>query len=121
MSELEQTNTLLPAVSFATEGPKITYAQHKIIEFIKEKIQAKEPITRYDILILYCETYTQNKDRTIRLYCWYKNEFGWHNKVPFIHAITTYEIKNKAIGWFKTNLGSAIVKGKLMVIPIIEI
>lgn len=121
MTELEQTNSVLPSVSFNTDGPKLTGGQTRILIFLKERLQNKKPVTRECILRLYIDCKFVVKDGTIGMRGFYRNKYDWHNKFPIELALQRYDIKSGGLQWFKNNLGACIIKGKLIAIPVIEI
>lgn len=92
------------------------FSGHYLLKLLKDKMEAGQPITRDDISETYIKTCSKD-GVTIRIR--YNLHFG---KTNAIQADKSHPIvKQRALAWFKLNLGAAIIKGKLLVIPIIEI
>jgi hypothetical protein len=111
------------AVSFSNDRNR-DIIQHKIIiRLLNNSIKEQRQITIIDIVNAYVEW----RFYGIEVMHGFKkvyNELGWK-----FEPITTtpedfrneWNINTKAKGWFKNNLGGAIIKGKILAIPIIEI
>ncbi len=122
-NQIVKKSNLTPA-SFNVGKDTLTPAQTALLKLMQEKIEAKIPIDSEDIVNIYIkeikkkETYRQYK------YLYFDNKYG------SIYSQTEYEIRTyrddwdiKVISrqWFKLNIGSVIIKGRLLVVPIIEI
>jgi hypothetical protein len=107
----------ITAASFERKLNKITDGQKRILNLLNENIKSGEPITMNQIIDIYFQTVSDNGD-TIRI----RYNLGWEQKTYCKYADKNDpEIRIKAINWFKNNLGSCIIKGRLLAIPIIEI
>lgn len=103
-------NTGIQPSSFDATDRKLTTGQKMLIELLSQKIKDKQPIKQRDIVDLYFKIFS--KDGVwITVYFYFKHDVDKNN----------YYAKAKALSWFKSNLGSCIIKGKLLAIPIIEI
>ncbi len=105
---------------------KMNSAQTALINFIKDKADKGEVITKDDLLDFYVREVKGSE---------YYKAYGTkpHPNPQYTHQITDYDnytlklwrlewnIKSQAIQWFKNNLGGCILKGKLLAIPVIEI
>lgn len=110
----------IQTVSFDTGANKSTLSVRLVLELIKDSLENKKPITIEDIRMAYAryamtvkrcgtgEYYSREKGK----YVFCKTIDEWYSR---------YAYKEKAINWFRGNLGSAILKGKLMVIPVIDL
>ncbi len=94
-----------------------------IVELIKKCINENRVLLKEDIINSYVEW--QDTGRTYRKFmtCAYDKSTGKYGRIILtkdeFHNHWTTETKAKQ--WFRSNLGSAIIQGKLLVIPIIEI
>lgn len=113
-------------MSLSLHEDNLTSAQKALLKLLQTKLTKKEVITKEDILTLYLlevkgsETYRKYGTKP-------------HPNPEYTHRITDYDnytthkwrevygIQNTAVNWFKNNLGSCIIKGKLLVIPVIEL
>jgi hypothetical protein len=141
MSTLVKENTT-EIVSFEQYKPKITDANKIILKFLKESYENKKIINKEDIFDLYCLwKFGKGKMTNKKKYtCGYYDQLYYHDTVTGekrfkrIHGriygkdfmskedyINQYGNKPKMILWFKNNLGAVILKGKLVVLPIIEV
>jgi hypothetical protein len=95
-----------------------------IIKLIKTSIETERPITKECIVSAYIEFTFSNREIVYRQIG--KAGVGWSGqknsftKEEFKTAAPIY-MKKMAIEWFKKNLGKAVLAGKLIVIPIIDI
>lgn len=117
------------AVSFSANN-RITPQIKLVIALIKQSIERNKPISKEDIINTYCDyremhPYAPHR----RLPIFYKEEWKYSNNSRIVsykeisraEYATTYTARLNAMQWFKGNLAAAIIKGKLLVIPIIEI
>ncbi len=92
----------------------LTFGQKKLLKLLNDKIKSQEVIYSEDIQRLYMEVNCPDgtyKGMDYRTGCHVTKEakFGsWH-------------IKSYSMQWFRNNLGSCILKGKLLAIPVIQI
>ncbi len=120
--EVELKSYGLPTVSFINSSDKNTFQIELILRLIMKSINNKKPITVFDIQDIYTDYCIKAKRHRTN----YANRFingKWE-----CYAFQTREdwqeyycTTTRAVVWFKSNLGAAILKGKLIVIPIIEI
>lgn len=90
-----------------------------IYELMTKRISEKQPITTDDIMDTYFDTISVDNKILIR---WNLGSYMYGGKTG--HAYLERgdsRLKQKALTWFKQNLAGCIIKGKLLVIPIIEI
>lgn len=107
----------LKPLSIKNESRQSTLQVGLIVEMIKNCIKDEKALSIEDILDCYI-SYQKKCDRYRRFHIfkyqrWEKlteDEFRQH-----------YQTRTKAKQWFRSNLGSAIIQGKLLVIPIIDI
>lgn len=105
------------AVSFTEERNKLSRSQDIIFELLTDKLSKKEPINRDDIIDAYFKAVSKD-GKTIRVRsCLYSTQFFQCLFVDRSHP----EAKKRAITWFKDNLGGCILKGKMLIIPVINI
>lgn len=101
------------------------YAVNSVVKLLHDKIQKSEPVTLEDIKDLYLNYIFRGEVKTV-----YRKALDWMSFIPERTGIVDRQIMKEKHDWyleymgidfFKKNLGSAIMKGKLLVIPIIEI
>ncbi len=135
-------NTTTEIVSFESYKPKVTDANKIILNFLRDSYANKKVINKGDIFNLYClwkfgeGEMTNKKKYTYGYYdCLYYHDTNTGEKrTKRVHGriygkdfmtkeeyINTYGNKPKMLTWFKINLGAVILKGRLVVLPIIEI
>ena len=127
--DISNSNNNLSVVSFAESKPKLTSANKLILALLKEACENKSVITRDNIFNLYWiwkfgdvekikktsreGTYSRLLDKWT--YAWIETEY---TKKQYFNL---YTIKPQALEWFKKNLGAVILKGRLVVLPVIDI
>ncbi len=119
MNEIVKLSDLKP-VSFIAhkEEIKLTSGQALLLKLMKDKLSAGEAITIDDIKSCYYEHF--NRDGYLNHYNFFTTERMIKiSKEEFINE--RYWSRSTSMQWFKSNLGACIIKGKLLVIPIIEI
>jgi hypothetical protein len=107
----------LSAASFLYKDVNVTEGQRALLHLLHDRISNKMPITQEDIIDLYFDVCSKN-GRTIRI----RKGMNWNQVTTAIEADKDHpEVRYKARQWFMNNLGNCIIKGKLLVIPVIEI
>jgi hypothetical protein len=129
-SIIEKTNQYNPPVdltnfkvaSFLVRKPKTAKSTDLIIDIIQKSISEQSAITRDDIYRLYWLYKTNNETNEIPPSREYVYNEGWVN-ITFDRQsfINHWRVQRNAISWFKAALSSAILEGKLLVLPIIQI
>lgn len=116
MNEIQKNIT---GVSIDIGRNALTDGQKNILEMMQKHLSEKRPITRDDILN--CWIKTAAPLGFLREYD-YKNIDGTYKYIPVDRPVREcYGINSKSLQWFKVNIGTCIVKGKILAIPIIEI
>lgn len=116
--QLEKVNNLTPA-SFGRGGDR-TYLQTKyIVALLAAAIKESRVITRDDIINCYID-YKLNGRESFSIREWnyqlQREVLNEYNRNTFMKRLW----KPTAIQWFKNNLGAAIIKGRILAIPVIE-
>ncbi len=106
----------LKAVSFEKQKG-LTRGQQAIYDILVKKAIAGEILTRDDMSTVYLSVETR----------WYRVWDYRYNGRQDSQVLSKrelmmedYETRRKAIQWFKSNLATCIIKGKIMAIPVIE-
>jgi hypothetical protein len=127
MNELQKIEKQeLRAASFSG-GSDRTYVQTKlIIDLLQNSLSQGKAITRDDILNCYLDFVYGQKRSIYKFGGWkwspyYNREVETRVAVDREEAKTVYGAKIQAIQWFKSNLGAAILKGKVLAIPVIDL
>lgn len=123
----------IKAVSFKA-NTRTTPQIQLVIGLIKESIEKSKPITKDDIIDIYIQwrLTTRNKltlqklSHTESRYNEYWKKFMDYGVYKLYEVSAEEYAKSYHAGilarqWFKGNLASAIIRGKLLVIPVIEI
>lgn len=129
----EISKQLTEVVSFEAQKPKITSSNKHILNLLKISLETKRVICREDIYNVYIDwrfgkgalvPFWQSEFKWV--YVDYLQRQEWRDQgkkvyLPRMEWIEKRNYKACAIAWFKNNLGAVILKGKLIVLPIIEI
>lgn len=120
MSELEQVTDYKPIV-FADQKPMLTYAQNLIYKLLVQRAEENEPVIKQDIDYIFAiyQSHDHQGSRFVWIRCWYKGEFI-RRRFTIEQAQTKSYITDRSMPWFKHNLASCIIKGKLIAIPVIN-
>lgn len=132
-NQLAQQSTI-KAVSFAGTT-RATPQIRLVIQLIKESVEQQRPITKEDIIRIYIDWRLTTRNSTLSLEKFSHTEPKYNEywkkimdysvykyfEVSREEYAKNYKTANLARAWFKNNLASAIIKGKLLVIPIIDI
>lgn len=114
-----QKGSNLEVASFVDFNNKLTDGQKWLLELLSTRIKEKQPITKEDIIEVYFKTCAKNG--TIRYREGLTSRLDWR-QVNCMQLTKEDKFAEKlAVMWFQNNLGRCITKGKLLVIPIIEI
>lgn len=110
----------LKPVSFSAFKDNLTEGQKLLLAMLKKHIEEGLPITKQDILDCYVKS-VSNADgtKTIRDWNFVHGEFVYFTKEVVYKD--TYRARTYANQWFKNNLAACIIKGKLLVVPVIEL
>lgn len=122
MTELIQSNNVR-AVTIDRPTTKLTNGQKKLLEIIKKCLSDGSPLKMEDIENIYTEECIA-KERTNY------GKWVYHgHKIPQTWVVLTREqyikenlwrAKYHARTWLKLNLGACIIKGKILMLPVIE-
>lgn len=114
-NQLEKLTALAPT-PFDPTFNNLTRGQSLLMNLLKDAIEQKKPVTRDDIAECYIKSVAPSGSKT--MWVWDNGKYT-HAFVPL--KKDSWSVKTKSIQWFKLNLGSCILKGKLLAIPVIEI
>lgn len=108
--------------SFSVRRTRASATAELIIALIERSVREQLAITRDDIYILYWLYKTENETKSLPPTREFVSGKGWSDinfdKEAFINH---WRFQRNSISWFKNGLSSAILEGKLLVLPIIEI
>jgi hypothetical protein len=121
--QIQKDSGVKPASFSALKREDVSRFQTELIlRLLKSSIENNKPITLEDIKDIHAE-YAMESRRHGSGYNW----FGENGQKVWRRANTKEEWKNShcrsslSITWFKNNLGAAILKGKILAIPVIEL
>ncbi len=121
--KLSKASSLKPS-SFDANIARLTLGQTNLLNFLIQSIKKNAIIKKSDISLLYCASLSKD-GQTIPVKYFASTKKGIeiykYKTLPFVEAIQTSYIKNNSIQWFKNNLGTCIIKGKILAIPVIEV
>lgn len=128
-NSLEKTSNI-PAVRLNVSQYRLTEGQKFLLNFIKEKCLKNEAINRDEVTRIYMHTQWGLKFDAQRIKGKKYSHFcSIEKKSIYIDHIYTFDEwkksgwptpEGRAYQWFRSNLGTVVMKGKLVVIPIIE-
>jgi hypothetical protein len=101
---------------FDKQFERMTKGQSLILEMLKNHIAENKPITREDIAECYGKAMGVKR---LYEYEWVNGEFKQGFKDVDV-AKCDWRKKWRSMQWFRTNLSACILKGKLVVLPVIE-
>lgn len=105
---------------------KLTANQEKLMELLVECLKTGEPVTIDRIISTYrkCKGW-YNQAETERVSRYTRGEDGvwvWRTEeVPWDDERARPQLEFRAMCWFRSNLGSCIVRGRLIAIPVIDV
>lgn len=103
----------------------LTHYQKCIYKDLCDAVKEKRPITRESIIRLFLHSKYPKSTKAnlfVEEYTIYRPIYKKVNNSYTLEEMENRsEIKAKAVAWYKTNLGSVIVKGKLIILPIIDV
>ncbi len=115
--QLQNISNIIPA-SFNVVQRKDTHQVELIVELLTRKIEAKEPVTIDDIRDIYAE-YSMKKNMHR---AGFRYEDGkWIKSKTKQEWLDSWCSQWRAVPWFKQNLGAAILRGRLLAIPVIDL
>lgn len=105
------------AVSFInTSRRKGADSIELVIQLLCKSVNEGVAITRDDIKILYWIFRSKGKDTAKFEVTWFRYE-----EVDKDKFMADWRTERNALGWFKNNLANAILQGKILILPIINI
>lgn len=122
--ELEKRSPLKPA-SFEQRAVKLTDAQKMLLKLLIKKASKNEMISREEMVDFYIK-HIKKSETFIVQGRW---ETDWDTgKSVYRYYLTPvtkrwrdeYNFNVQAYQWFKNNLGSVIMKGKVLIVPVFE-
>lgn len=122
MNEIQR--QLLPA-SFKNND-RSTRQVDLIVQLLADSIRNNKQITIDDIIETFL-TWKKEVGKKLILHEWnsgYQERNEYHYKFREVSKeefAAHWETKQKARNWFKNNLGAAIIRGKILAIPVIDI
>lgn len=110
----------LPMVLETTRNT-LTPSQQAIMELLTKSINEKRPVSREAIVDAYTTTLHPSGETTIRYetYNWEQRKYEKVAKKVVVKE--DWRTAQKAISWFKNNLATCIIKGRILILPVIEI
>lgn len=90
-----------------------------ILAVLNRAIKTSTPVSKNDIISAYKTAKFKGKPYLVVCTKWDKNAQRWIYEKQSINEYSVWY--NDALQWFKSNLGAAIIKGKVLAIPVIEI
>jgi len=115
-----------PTLVLASTGEKklrLTYPQRLLLQLIRKKLLDSMSITKRDIALLYINAVKKKKFYVWQelIYSHHKDSYYYTGKSSIVRWIDDPKIYVTAQRWFKSNIGACIVKGKVLILPEIEV
>lgn len=106
--------------SFQSRSDRTFLQTEYIVHLLKRGIDEQRILTREDIIDCYVSFYFHGKEKLVR------REWNYFERKEVENTYTPEEFRAKlyapsVIQWFKNNLGAAILKGRILAIPLIDI
>lgn len=122
MTNITKVSNLKP-VSFEVPVNRLTPAQTEMLKLLKKCIEEKKILNRDVVLDFYIKHIKKSESYTLtHRWDWIDGGYIRIKIVPELHLWKEeYMIGYHAKTWFQRNLGAVIMKGKLLVIPIINL
>jgi hypothetical protein len=116
--ELIKQSELKPA-SFQNRTDRTLLQTELILELLTKGIKENKVIDRDDIINCYVK-YVFREGRVVTIQK--MQDWKWVDLIVDEEDFKKeYWTKSKALNWFKCNLGAAILKGRILAIPVIDI
>jgi len=109
------------AVSFNAFEKPLTKGQKMLLQLLIERQRAGEPVTKEDIKETYLNALYPNRMYEGRVYKYDPSTNTGRWVYEMIDRSTEYGTQSRAGAWFKMNLASCIIKGKIIAIPVIDL
>lgn len=113
----------LSAASFSANKRENTLNIKLIVDLLKTSIEKGKSITVEDIRGAHAE-YSMTSIRANTGYGWYIDDDGqkrYRRAKTKKEWLSSHCYPSLSVAWFKNNLGAAILKGRILAIPVIEI
>jgi len=117
--ELQKLNQI-NAVTFHKSANDLTNGQKVIMDMLTWHMNEKLPVTKKHIVDAFVKTKYPNGKMSRAKYEWRDNGY-YFTGTEEIDVYDNWMLTYNAMEWFKRNIGSCIVKGKIVAIPLIEI
>ena len=114
----------LKPVPFTGGLVKLEAQTELVLKLLSNAIKEDRPITKEDIIDCYLDFIFYGDRKTVYRSGLDSSKWGGHNGVFTREELKTdrqWYCERLSMNWFRLHLGSAILKGKLLAIPIIEI
>lgn len=114
MTELQKIERSLPILQSGSRW--LTRGQEALLMLMLRCLKEEQPVTADDIINIYTRFVQRNQHLEYTIYsCDYCNQEV--EKFDINRDYTSWEIRDKAFGWLRHNVGSLVLKGYLKVIP----
>ena len=108
-------------INFDNSQVKMTKGQKNLLKMLSNALETNTPISREDIFNCWAKQYPNKQSiREVSKFDWENNKWVYNHVKYKIEWENGYD-KTTSMAWFKNNLGSCILKGKLLAIPVINI
>lgn len=110
----------LRPVAFDNARPQdgLTHGQISIVAMLKQALVDNTQINREAITKAYISACHGGAETYCKAY---RRQDGDYDYKSVKVSIESRNIRSKAIQWFKLNLGSCIIKGRVLALPVIDI
>lgn len=125
MSDIVKAPPLAPVQLATGIKTKLKHNQQVLMDLILDHTANRKVITMDDIILAYRKTETwASKYDEISVYGYEQVNGEWKYgcyRYPWNHPKSRSTMEFRAMCWFRQNLGSCIVAGRLVAIPVIDI
>ncbi len=98
--------------------PKLKDSHRKLLQLIQHKLEKQEVLSYEDVKKFYIREVAGNNSYHVQRYNHDIGDFEWQLKK--VYQLSKWQFDGNCKGWFAHTLGSLVVKGYLVAIPILN-
>ncbi len=98
--------------------PKLKDSHRKLLQLIQDKLEKQEILSYGEVKRFYIKEVAGDNFYHVQKYSHTLGDFEWERKN--VHQISKWHFDGNCKGWFAHTLGSLVVKGYLVAIPILN-
>lgn len=120
MNDNLEITTTINSVAFLSKNIRFTYAQLKLIQLCNKNLASKEVITYQEMRRFWLNNVMT--DRWVNEWNVYRTvKLSKSEIITYFDKDDTYFLTGTVLPWFRQNIGSLVLKGALIAIPVLDI